>query len=102
MNERKLKTAGPIHDTVTGFDFRTDDPLLPRKAMRKKCLECVNLSPNDVQRCQIYDCALWPYRLGRGVTQDPEGKIVKKRERSEAQKLGDKDRAKYLRKPSRN
>ncbi len=36
----KLKTSGKIHATLTGYDFLEDKPLSPRKAMRKKCLEC--------------------------------------------------------------
>ena len=73
----KLKKTGTIHDTLTGYDFRVDDPLPLRKAARQKCLECVCGSSEEVRRCHIYDCALWPWRLGRGVTNDPEGKTVK-------------------------
>ena len=69
----KLKASAPIHDTLTGYDFTVDEALTPRKAMRKKCLECATTSIN-VQKCPILDCTLWPYRLGRGITSDIEGK----------------------------
>lgn len=61
------------HETLTGYDFTVDNALRPRAAMRKKCLECATTSEN-VRKCHIVDCALWPYRMGKGVTKDPEGR----------------------------
>ena len=61
----KVKTTGKIHDTLTGYDFREDDPLTPMRAIRKKCLECCAGSSDEVKRCEIYDCALWPLRSGK-------------------------------------
>lgn len=72
----KLKTRGQIHDTLTGFDFRTDPAPTRQKAIRLKCIECTNGQNETIRSCQIVDCPLWPYRLGRGCTQDPTGRQV--------------------------
>ena len=62
---RKLKKTGTIHDTITGYDFRIDRPLTRSRAIRQKCLECCcNFAPG-VRNCHIYDCTLWPWRMGR-------------------------------------
>ena len=61
----KLKDKGKIHDTLTGYDFRVDEPLRPLKAMRTKCKECCGSNP-EVRECQIFDCSLYPYRMGKG------------------------------------
>lgn len=37
----------------------------PVKAIRKKCLECVCGSSEDVKACTIADCYLYPFRLGK-------------------------------------
>lgn len=44
------------------------DPPRPLKAMRLKCLECSGDSWREVQLCQVFDCPLWSYRLGRRPT----------------------------------
>ena len=73
----KLKTTGPIHESLTGYDFREDEPLTPRQAIRKKCLECCCGSTRQIKTCQIHDCTLWPFRLGHGTTKDPGGEKVR-------------------------
>lgn len=60
----RIKTAGTIHDTITGYDFDVDTPLTRTKAIRAKCLECCCGNSAEVRRCQIADCALWPWRMG--------------------------------------
>jgi hypothetical protein len=67
----KLKTDCPIHDTLTGYDFRVDRPLGRKMAIRKKCLECCAGSASQVRHCDIYDCTLWPWRSGRQETPKP-------------------------------
>jgi len=62
----KLKTRGKIHKTLTGFDFRKDERLRPLKAIRFKCLECSG-TPQEVKKCEIFDCPLWPLRAGKGI-----------------------------------
>ncbi len=31
-------------------------------AIREKCLDCCVQQIAEVHRCQVFDCALWPYR----------------------------------------
>lgn len=59
-----IKKTGTIHDSVTGFDFRVDEPLKPLKSIRLKCLECCCGNPKEVAKCHIWDCTLWPLRPG--------------------------------------
>lgn len=37
----------------------------PMKAIRAKCVECSGDNLAEVRMCEIDDCALWPYRMGR-------------------------------------
>ena len=37
----------------------------PIKAIRKKCLECCGNHYSEIRHCQISDCPLYPYRLGK-------------------------------------
>ena len=46
-------------------DYRLDEPLKRARAIRAKCIECCAGSPAEVRRCHLYDCTLWPWRLGR-------------------------------------
>jgi hypothetical protein len=38
--------------------------LTPMKAIRAKCLDCMNGSFADVRNCPIEKCALYEYRMG--------------------------------------
>lgn len=38
--------------------------LTPMKAIREKCIDYMCGSVREVERCQIRDCSLWPYRFG--------------------------------------
>lgn len=60
----KPKKSGTIHDTVTGYDFRVDKPLGRKAAIRAKCMECQCAQNAEVRNCDMYDCTLWPYRMG--------------------------------------
>lgn len=42
------------------------------KAIRAKCLDCSCYQPKEVRLCPVVDCALWPYRFGRGYEVPPE------------------------------
>ncbi|GMV92417.1 MAG: hypothetical protein AMXMBFR82_21950 [Candidatus Hydrogenedentota bacterium] len=53
------------HRTVTGYDFTKDKPLIRSRAIRQKCRECTNSQQAEIRRCQMTDCPLWPWRLGR-------------------------------------
>ena len=37
----------------------------PVKAIRMKCLDCSGGSRTEAERCQVKDCALYPFRMGR-------------------------------------
>lgn len=37
----------------------------PIKAIRAKCLDCSNGSPNEVTLCPVQQCPLWPFRSGK-------------------------------------
>lgn len=45
--------------------------LTPLRAIRKKCLDCSAGSPNEVRCCEILDCPLYPYRLGKSPNRKP-------------------------------
>lgn len=47
--------------------YRTLKRLKPLKAIRHKCLDCCNETPREVRLCPVKECALWPYRFGRGL-----------------------------------
>lgn len=69
---QKLKKTGTIHSTVTGYDFREDEPLQRARAIRMKCLECCGGNSAEVRRCEISDCTLWPWRSGRRPAQNAQ------------------------------
>jgi hypothetical protein len=51
----------------------------PIQSIRKKCLECCCNSSNEIKRCNIVTCPLWPYRDGKRPYAKPvECKICKK------------------------
>jgi hypothetical protein len=39
--------------------------LTPIKAIRAKCLDCCCGHANEVKLCELKDCTLHPYRLGK-------------------------------------
>jgi hypothetical protein len=45
------------------------------KAIRAKCLDCCCYQPKEVRLCTGTDCALWPYRRGRGYEEPPRGNL---------------------------
>jgi len=54
-----------------GGKSKTSD-LSPVKAIKQKCLECSAWNHAEVRLCTAYDCALYPFRLGK----DPSRKRV--------------------------
>lgn len=40
------------------------------KAIRLKCLDCCCGQAAEVRRCEITDCPLWRYRMGREIKND--------------------------------
>ena len=47
----------------------------PIKAIRAKCLDCCVGSPKEVQLCEISDCALYPFRMGKNPFTRNKGNI---------------------------
>lgn len=39
--------------------------LTPIKAIRQKCLDCCCWSYEEVKKCEMVECTLHPYRLGK-------------------------------------
>lgn len=60
----KIKKVGTIHNTVTGYDFTVDDPLVKLRAIRLKCVDCMGGQEGEIRRCATLDCGLWPWRCG--------------------------------------
>ncbi|MBC8177214.1 MAG: hypothetical protein ISR61_03510 [Desulfobacteraceae bacterium] len=48
-----------------GFELVTKE-LNRRKAIRERCLNCLNWSPKAVAQCFANKCQLYPYRSGQG------------------------------------
>lgn len=61
----RLKMSGKIPSNSTGYDFKVDGPFRPLMAIRMKCRERQAENLAKVRRCEMTDCALWPYRLAR-------------------------------------
>jgi len=39
--------------------------LTPMKAIRQKCIDCCCFNKAEVRRCEMDDCPLWIYRMGK-------------------------------------
>ena len=55
-------TEGVHPDELEAEDF--PDHKAGFEAIRLKCLDCAHTSA-EVRKCPVYDCPLWPFRLGR-------------------------------------
>ena len=52
----------------------------PIQAIVKKCMECCCSVKDEVRQCDMYDCALWGFRLGDEVPiEKPADKKTKKK-----------------------
>ena len=47
--------------------------LTPIKAIRKKCLDCMNGQYSEVRNCPEMECSIYPYRLGKRPKPDGIG-----------------------------
>ena len=45
----------------------------PMRAIRAKCLDCVNGQIYEINKCHIEKCPLWIYRTGHRPKTDVEG-----------------------------
>lgn len=52
--------------------------LTPIKAIRAKCMDCSNYQPSEIRTCEITDCALWPYRMGKNPARKGKGGDIRK------------------------
>jgi hypothetical protein len=52
--------------------------MTPLEAIRKKCLQCSNYQPKEVELCPIIDCPLYLFRFGKSK------KIEKRKEGGES------------------
>ena len=43
----------------------------PLRALRAKCLDCCNGSPQEVRLCTAVDCPNWPFRMGKNPWSAP-------------------------------
>jgi hypothetical protein len=50
--------------------------LTPVKAIRAKCLDCMGGSSKEVKLCNILECSLFPYRLGKRPKQEKRIEIA--------------------------
>jgi hypothetical protein len=48
--------------------------LTPIKAIRAKCLDCMGGSSKEVRLCNIPECSLFPYRLGKNPARARKGR----------------------------
>ena len=46
-------------------------PITPLKAIRLKCLDCSGDSADEVRKCVIPHCPLYPFRLGKNPFRKP-------------------------------
>jgi hypothetical protein len=44
--------------------------LTPIKAIRAKCLDCMNHQTKEIRLCPMTTCPLWSYRMGKRPTKD--------------------------------
>jgi len=61
MIDKKKHKIDPKNKIASSYIKTT-----PLKAIRQKCLDCSCGSDKEVRLCTVYDCPLYPYRMGRG------------------------------------
>lgn len=49
--------------------------ITPMKAIRLKCLDCVNNQIQEINKCQISGCPLWKYRTGHRPKEQTESTL---------------------------
>ena len=59
--------------TEFGVNMKTQTPL---KAIRAKCLDCSVYQLKEVRDCQITDCTLHPFRLGKNPNRKRVGNVL--------------------------
>ncbi len=65
-------------EAVAAGVAKNETTLSPLKAVRTHCVEgCCCGQANEVKLCPSEDCALWPYRFGRGPEVKPQLTVLK-------------------------
>lgn len=49
--------------------------LTPVRAIRRKCLDCCGGYEREVRECELDDCPLWDYRLGKNPSRKKRPQI---------------------------
>lgn len=62
-----------IKHTFLAKDGLITKALTPLQAIRWKCKECSNFNDAEIRRCEIKDCALYPFRLGHNPSRQGLG-----------------------------
>lgn len=57
---RQGKTPRSAH-----YRGQAPEQFSPLRAIRRKCLDCMNGQPKEVRLCPSQDCVLWPFRFGK-------------------------------------
>ena len=72
-----------IKHTFLGKKGLETKTLSPLQAIRQKCLECSNWSSTEVSKCNVKDCAIYPYRSGKSgkvrTLTETQRKVLSKR-----------------------
>lgn len=50
-------------------DFRTNHTH-SFQSIRAFCIQCHGYQPLSVKRCEVFNCVLWPFRMGHRPSQD--------------------------------
>lgn len=76
-----MKPPKRNHDTLTGHDFRYDDPLPMPKAIREHCVGCKGYEVGRVKNCDDLECPHHGFRMGRREpgTKGPRSKAGRKK-----------------------
>ena len=70
-----------VPSEILSQKFRAQNPL---KAIREKCIDCCCGDTSEVRKCVAFDCALWPFRMGKNpFRKKRELSSEEKRERAE-------------------
>lgn len=66
MSVSNIENPAPVSKTPSKVPSSGKKRLrTPIASIRIKCLDCSCGSRAEVKRCELTDCALWPYRMGK-------------------------------------
>lgn len=50
--------------------------MTPLKAIRKKCLDCMDNQIKEIKKCTVISCPLYPFRLGHNPNRQKKAEVV--------------------------